>query len=214
MLAGAGKAESEAASLGLHYVSVEQRPAARDGVGMRRRRSRRWLRRLVAAVVAVLLVSVAATARLFIWPADGMPATVNAIIMLDSPQGDTLGAALRLAHQHRAPYLLISLGTPLSDPYKCPAPMPRVKVVCFNPEPATTQGEAEFLGRLAHRFRWHSVAVVTMTPQASRARLRVERCFSGQVYVVTAPIPLSAWPYQLAYQWGALMKALVVQRSC
>jgi hypothetical protein len=144
----------------------------------------------------------------------GMPSKVDAILMLDSSPWRTLGTAIRLAHQHRAPYLLISLGSPESATYECPRPMPQVKVICFNPRPATTQGEAEFLGRLAREHRWHSVVVVTMTPQASRARLRVERCFPGQVNVVTTPIPLSSWPYQLAYQWGALMKALLVQRSC
>jgi hypothetical protein len=58
------------------------------------------------------------------------------------------------------------------------------------------------------------VAVVTITPQDSRARLRIERCFTGPVYVVTTPIALTSWPYEIAYEWGALVKALVVQRSC
>ena len=56
--------------------------------------------------------------------------------------------------------------------------------------------------------------MVTITPQDSRARLRVARCFPGQVYVVTAPIRLSIWPYQIAYEWAALIKALVIQREC
>ena len=41
-----------------------------------------------------------------------------------------------------------------------------------------------------------------------------ERCFGGSTYVVTAPLPLSSWPYQIAYGWGALLKALVVHRAC
>jgi hypothetical protein len=32
--------------------------------------------------------------------------------------------------------------------------------------------------------------------------------------MVTAPIRLSTWPHQIAYEWGALIKALVVQRGC
>ena len=59
-----------------------------------------------------------------------------------------------------------------------------------------------------------AVAVVAITPQVSRARLRVERCFPGHVYVVTAPIGVSSWPYQIAYEWAAPIKALVIQRSC
>jgi hypothetical protein len=32
--------------------------------------------------------------------------------------------------------------------------------------------------------------------------------------VVTAPIRLGTWPYQIAYEWGALIKAVIMQRSC
>ena len=31
---------------------------------------------------------------------------------------------------------------------------------------------------------------------------------------MTTPIPLTSWPYQIAYEWGALTKALVAQRKC
>lgn len=96
----------------------------------------------------------------------------------------------------------------------CAPPIPRVTVICFDPRPATTQGEAEFAGRLARRYHWHSLALVTITPQDSRARLRMERCFAGQVYVMNAPMPFYYWPYELAYEWGATIKALAVNRSC
>ena len=35
--------------------------------------------------------------------------------------------------------------------------------ICFNSSPGTTQGEAEFVGRLARKYYWHRVAVVTIT---------------------------------------------------
>jgi hypothetical protein len=41
-------------------------------------------------------------------------------------------------------------------------------------------------------------------------RLRVGRCFPGQVYEVTAP----TWLYQIAYEWAAMSKALVIKRGC
>jgi hypothetical protein len=167
---------------------------------------------VVIALVVVMIAVSAATARLFIWPEHGMPARVSAILMLNS-QGNPLGVALRLARQQRAEFLVISQGSPASH-FGCPRPVPRVKLICFHPSPATTQGEAEFAGRLASRYHWRSIAVVTITPQASRARLRLERCFAGQVYVVTAPLPLASWPHQIAYQWGATIKALTLQRNC
>ncbi len=89
-----------------------------------------------------------------------------------------------------------------------------MRLICFNPSPGTTQGEAEFIGQLARKYHWHSVAVVTIAPQDTRARLRIERCFAGPVYVVPTRIALVSWPYQIAYEWGALFKALVVQRGC
>jgi len=162
-------------------------------------------------VVLVVVASLAA-ARLFAWPERGMPPRVNAILMLNSV-GDPARVALRLARQGRAGYLVLSQGSVASH-YACPRPVPRVKLICFHPSPATTQGEVEFAARLAARHHWHSVAVVAITPQASRARLRLERCFAGHVYVVTASIPLSAWPYQIAYESGATLKALVLQRGC
>jgi hypothetical protein len=171
----------------------------------------RWRKALIA--LAVVFASFCAlTARLFIWPTQGMPPRVSAIVMLDGP-GSALNVAVRLATQHRAAFLVVSRGTVAShDP--CPQPVPGVALICFNPVPATTQGEAEFVGRLARKYHWQSIAVVAITPQASRARLRVERCFAGQVYMVTAPIQPSTWPYQIAYEWAALVKALVVQRGC
>jgi hypothetical protein len=42
----------------------------------------------------------------------------------------------------------------------------------------------------------------------------MRRCYAGSVYVVTAPLPLGQWPYQLAYGWGALFKAFFLQRAC
>jgi len=92
--------------------------------------------------------------------------------------------------------------------------VPDVKVICFNPSPATTQGEAEFAGRLARQDHWKSVALVTVAPQDTRARLRMSRCFSGRIYVVTAPLPIGQWPAGIVYESGAMLKALVLQRGC
>ena len=88
------------------------------------------------------------------------------------------------------------------------------RVICFDPNPATTKGEAEFVGRLAKKYRWRSLVLVAVTPQDTRARLRLERCFAGPVYAVTVSPALTAWPYEIAYEWAATVKALVFQRGC
>jgi len=189
------------------WPSGAEGPAGRP----RSRRRKRWRTALIVLAIVVITAS-AATARLFIWPDQGMPARVSAIVMLDSP-GNSVSAALRLEHQHRAPFLVISQGTYLSG-YGCPPPVPRVKLICFNPAPSSTRGEAEFVGRLARKYHWRSIAVITITPQVSRARLRMERCFPGPVYVVARPVALASWPYEISYEWGAMIKALVLQRGC
>ena len=180
-----------------------------------RRRRRRMV--VIGTIAAVFLAFCGLTARLFIFPASGMPARVDAIVMMAGP-GDRFGTALRLASQHRAPVLVLSseTGAPRIGRTRgpCGPPMPGVRTICFNPNPDTTQGEAEYAARLARQYHWHSIALVTITAQDSRARLRMERCFSGHVYVMTAPTPAKYWPYELAYEWAATIKALTINRSC
>ena len=86
-------------------MEVPARPA---GPARGRRPPRRWVR--IALAVLVIIIA-AASARLFVWPDQGMPARVSAIVRLDAP-GPTSTIALRLATQHRAPFLVFSLGAP------------------------------------------------------------------------------------------------------
>ena len=176
-----------------------------------RRRRRRAI--VIGTIAAVFLAFCGLTARLFIVPASGMPARVDAIVMMAGP-GDRYSTALRLAFQHRAPVLVISRGSDAVTSGRCAPPIQGVREICFDPSPDTTQGEAEYAARLARQYHWDSIALVTITPQDSRARLRMERCFSGHVYVMTAPIRAAMWPYELAYEWGATVKALTINRSC
>ena len=176
------------------------------------RRLSRTVRVVLGTALALLLIFAVLTAGLFVWPAQGMPAQVSAIVMLAGP-GVRLPVALQLADEHRASVLVVSQG---HDGYGSPCP-PRpagVQLICFDPDPPTTRGEAEYIGRLAKKYRWTSVVVVTSRPQATRARLLVGRCFPGPVYSATGPLPMRSWPYQIAYGWGALAKALLANRTC
>lgn len=178
--------------------------------------SRRAVRRRLAEALIILLVGLcAASGRLFIWPAQGMQARVDAIVVLGGP-GDRLAKGLELARQGRAPVLVVSEGLPQPTipGSVCGLRGPALKVICFQPEPGTTQGEAEFVGRLAKQYHWRSVVLVTTPDQDTRARIRFGRCFTGSVYVVTTPLPASEWTYQIVYQWAASFKALVLQRGC
>ena len=87
-------------------------------------------------------------------------------------------------------------------------------MLCFHADPLTTRGEARHIAQLVAQYHWESVALVTSPDQAWRAQLRVSRCFSGQVYVATAPLPIIDWFYLIPYQWVATTKALIFERSC
>jgi uncharacterized SAM-binding protein YcdF (DUF218 family) len=173
---------------------------------------RRFFRRALIGALILVVVFAAATARLFVWPPDGAPDHVDAILMTASPY-TPVTLATRLARTLGAKYLLISLG---HDGYggKCPRPVPDTRLICFDPSPATTQGEAEYAGRLAAKYGWSSILVISIAPQEWRAEQRLRRCFHGSVYGAAGGIPLNSWPYEIAYEWGATFKMLIWQRSC
>lgn len=164
---------------------------------------------MVLLVVALFL---GATARLFVWPPTDRPTRVDAVISLGGDPGQRRAhKAVALAAAGFAPVAVVSRGSAI---YPCP-PAPRgVQVVCFLPNPVDTRGEAEFAAKLAARRHWTRLMVVPENSQSTRARLLFERCTSARLFVV--PVPDRAWhlPLDVAYEWGALAKALVLKRSC
>lgn len=172
----------------------------------------RLFRRSLMVLCCAFAIFAALTARLFIWPAQGVPSQVSAIIMF-AGYDDRLSAALTLAKEGRAPILVVSQG---HDGYggTCPSPIGRVRVLCFDPVPSDTRGEAEFGAMLARRYHWRSVILVTGRAQDTRARMLMARCFNGPIYVATASVAWHDWPAEIAYEWGALLKALLIQRTC
>ena len=184
-----------------------------------RNRGRKRLRYAVIVLVALLVGFSAITARWFIWPPTGAPDRVDAIVLLNGPSDlNRLEAALGLARERRASFLVISYSP--EGPHwwtggsVCAPKVTEARVICFIPNPDTTRGEAEFVGRLARQYHWQSIVLVATAPQDPVALMRTKRCFSGQVYMINASFPASGWPSQLAYYWGAALQALILQRSC
>jgi uncharacterized SAM-binding protein YcdF (DUF218 family) len=176
-----------------------------------RRRRRRWLR--IAVLIVVLLFG-GVTARVFMWPdLDPLPDRADAIIELAGP-GFRDDAALLLARDHRAPVLVQSTVESEAGTNRCLPPVPGVTIMCFHADPLTTRGEARAIGELAARHNWKSVIIVTTPDHAWRAKLRVSRCFPGQVYVSTTPLPTVDWFFQIPYQWAASARALIFERAC
>ncbi len=142
-----------------------------------------------------------------------MPARVDAIVVLGGT-GDRLDLGVRLAHEDKAPYLVLSEGLPWISSHLCSGHVALAKVICFTPDPDTTQGEAEGAAKMAKKNGWTSMVVVTTRDQVWRAHRRFQRCYSGQVYGVAVPIPWYDWPYAIVYQWAGTAKAETYQRGC
>lgn len=176
------------------------KPRTRGGRG----RSRRAL----LAAGLILIGFVLTTARLFVLPSRDEPTRADAIVVLGG-WGDRLGRGIALAKQGYAPVLIVS------QPYQgCPDYLTELEVVCFRPDPFTTQGEAEYAANQAQRRGWHHLIVVASTDQLSRARIRFDRCTDVRVDFVSVATPPGKWAIALAYQWGALVKSLTLQRTC
>ncbi|MEX5707183.1 YdcF family protein [Parafrankia sp. FMc6] len=189
-----------------------ERPPAGPGqppAGRARDRGRRRITVLgILGVVSVMFLG--ATFRLFVHPRRDSPAPVDAIVMFAGSPG-RLEHAVSLAVAGYAPTLAVSVPT-ADDP--CPPAIPNVEVICFAPDPVTTQGESRWVAAAAARYDWKSVLVITSTSQTTRARLRLGRCYSGQVLMSPVAPSKSMWPYMIAYEWAAMGKALIFQRDC
>jgi hypothetical protein len=175
--------------------------------------------RIVVAVVFVLVVAFCVmTAILFVYPDLNPPERSDAIVVLGGHGSPAFEKGVALAKQGYAPQLVLSLQNWQScGPYQAylAVHLSKVKVNCFKSNPQTTQGEARAIETFAKHYHWSRIIVVVPTTQASRARLRIGHCYSGQVLEVAfSPQGIGEWLKQFAYEWGAMFKAVVLQPSC
>ena len=174
---------------------------------------RRGVRVFLATVSVLLVAFCTASALLFVFPTMGAPSRVDAIVVLGG-SGDRLDLGMQLALDGRSPYLVVSLGLPWLPAGLCTQDVGSAKVICFQPNPDTTQGEAEGASRIARQYGWSSLLLVTTRDQVWRAHLRFQRCYAGKIYSVGSRVPLSQWPEAIYHQWGGTILAELLQRSC
>jgi uncharacterized SAM-binding protein YcdF (DUF218 family) len=141
-----------------------------------------------------------------------------ALVVFAGGRGERLSKAVRLLQQNTAPILVISNGRDARWPAanRLCASRQRFEVLCPQPHPDTTRGEARMVRDLATQRGWRSVVVVTSTYHARRARLLVRRCFDGQLQVVAAP-PHEPWFRTWARanaELAGLVRGLVTARDC
>ncbi len=178
----------------------------------------RLLRRVICVFLIALVVLAIAGLPLYVFPvaADSLR-KADAILVLGGLQDGREYYALSLARRGLAPTVLVS------NPYDNPSAYLRsvcdephgIEVICFDPNPRTTRGEARGLRDEAARRGWKSVMVVTNTPHVTRAEYIVGRCFSGQITIVDFRTHLSVpyWAWMYVYQTAGFVRAFA-QGGC
>ena len=177
------------------------------------RRRRRWLAWTLVVLGVLVVLFLAVTARLFVWPPTDAPTRVDAILTLGGDPGQLRAKkGVALAEAGYAPVVVVSRGGYPEAP--CPTATHGVEVICFRADPLDTRGEVEFASRLAAERHWTSLLVVPERSQSTRARMLLERCTAARIVVVPVQDPADRLLYDIAYEWAATAKALVVRRSC
>ena len=90
-----------------------------------------------------------------------------------------------------------------------------IRVICFRPDPYTTQGEAKYTAQLARRYQWTRLIVVSWNYHLVRARYIFRQCFDGALIMRPVPrsyadVGVARWAWIYAYQYTALIKAAVI----
>jgi uncharacterized SAM-binding protein YcdF (DUF218 family) len=180
------------------------------------------LNRLLGALAMLVALWLVAVAILFVWPPanDRPPAHADAVVVLSGGLNWRLDPALRLVQHGVAPVLAIS--SAMHDPRWKKAQRlcrhedgpTRFKVLCFQAVPYSTRGEAETVSRLARRYGWRRLVVVTSTYHVTRARMLFERCFHGSLWTVGTSAPTSTLPREWMTETVKLAVQALFERGC
>jgi len=179
----------------------------------------RWLTLLVAALAVAVAGWLAVCWAVLEHPRTEEPAMSDALLVLGPPDTQRMATAQGLMERGIAPVLVIA--TPDAQPDDPPAmvqyyedkdfctPRTDYEVICFQPNPSTTQGEAMQLRDLAAERGWDTVTAVTFKQHVPRARMILERCYHGELRMAATDYeftPLRTLR-QYVYQSGGYVKA-------
>lgn len=168
--------------------------------------------------VAVGLASVVVTAALFVFPRTKTPLRADAVVTFRGGLGERLDTAVGLMHAGVAENLVIPNGNVASWPQAnrlCQGDFD-FDVVCPEPDPETTRGEARAIAEVARRNDWDHVVLVTSTYHVTRARTLLKRCFDGKVDAVEARPGLTVGRFfsRVTHEWAGMAEAMLVNNGC
>ncbi|QHK20147.1 hypothetical protein GU243_10825 [Pseudarthrobacter psychrotolerans] len=86
------------------------------------------------------------------------------------------------------------------------------QIICFTPDPVSTQGEARAIQRLSEEYGWRSITVVTNDFHVTRARTMIERCYPYHLNMaaVRGDRSVTDWAYRFVYESAAFVKDAVL----
>ncbi|HEY3924905.1 MAG TPA: hypothetical protein VGL75_10115 [Acidothermaceae bacterium] len=170
---------------------------------------RRWLNLAVAVLVVIAAV---VEIRLYVVPASDSAGPADAVVVLG---GQEYKARLATADVMLAKFpgsvVVVSIPGNITCP---PQPPGASAILCFSPNPSTTQGEAQMASKLAAKYGWKTMEVVTTADQVWRARLRFSRCWAGNLTVVRSNSSIYSRMRAVPYETAATIKAETLQRGC
>jgi uncharacterized SAM-binding protein YcdF (DUF218 family) len=173
------------------------------------------IRRLLTAVVVVVVAWIALSLVFFTWSPweTGAPRHADAVIVLSGGR-ERLPPALALVRRGVAPVLAISSVSHTRSWPLARRLCKRAWVLCFDAKPYSTRGEAETVARLARRHGWTNIVVVTSSFHVTRAHMLFRRCYHGGLSLVGVSYPWWKLPGEWVSETGKLIVQLTAQRSC
>jgi hypothetical protein len=175
---------------------------------------------VVLSVCLLLIAAVIGGLPVYVRPQIDQLRRADAILILGGEYYARYPFGFALASKGWAPTVAVSNPNGPRDPWltqvcATPYPYPAVNLHCFIPDPPTTKGEGRALRRLAARYGWRTVIVVTFRPHISRARYILEQCFDGDLVMVESPahIAVPTWAFQYVYQTAGYVRA-ALQPGC
>lgn len=176
----------------------------------------------LTALVVLLFLNGASGTLLFARAKADPLVRADAIVVLGGEHDGREAYGLSLAAQGYAPTVVLSNPYPARDKVMQKECVPRrhIEVVCVQPVPSTTRGEAIFTRKFADQRGWRSVIVVSWRYHLPRARKIFDECFvtPGRSVIMrdvprAYPFSVAQWQYTYLYQYGGWVKA-EIQGSC
>jgi uncharacterized SAM-binding protein YcdF (DUF218 family) len=186
------------------------------GVAGGPRALRRYVAVLVPPVVVALFAAVAAALWPFVFPTGDEPFGDGPVVALGG-NVPRVERAVAIVDEPGAPRPLIlsagsiEAGRQLGVDCRPPA------VLCVDPVPHNTYGEARTIAALQGEHGWANVTAVTDPFHLTRSRLLFERCVDVPVRVVASGPETRSRPHRLLMAVRELASAaasFVVQRAC